>query len=267
MTLHVPNVLDAPVGVTPAGTASVTTTFVAVDGPAFDTSSEYVNAEPEGTGSAESLFAIERSAAAPVANTGVVTVCELSLVAGSDSLAVTETALFSAPAAPGMTTTVTETADSGAMFPMSHETTRPDVKLQVPCDVVADWNDVPAGSGLLNWTLVAVAGPPLATRMLYVSGAPTTAGFGDAVCVTPTLAVFGSNSQLITAPPCVALRLEPSPGSEADTFTTSGLASALVSFAWIYRPVVGTAKKLKPDIANGVAAPGLSIVTYTSSGS
>ena len=79
--------------------------------------------------------------------------------------------------------------------------------------------------------MVAAAGPPFDTSTVYVSGAPATAGAGDALCTTPRLASAGLNSQFTTAPPDVVLRLVPSPGSDALTSITSGVPSLAVSFA------------------------------------
>ena len=54
---------------------------------------------------------------------------------------------------------------------------------------------VPNGTPGFNVTPVAVAGPPLVTRMVYVSTAPDSAGTGDTLCTTTRLASPGLKSQ------------------------------------------------------------------------
>ena len=59
--VHEPCEDDTAVTVNAGGTGSVTTTFGAASGPAFDTTIVYENESPGATGSAESVLTMERS--------------------------------------------------------------------------------------------------------------------------------------------------------------------------------------------------------------
>lgn len=61
VSVHEPWGDGTPVTVNAGGTGSVTTTFGAASGPAFETTIEYENESPGSTGSAESVLTMERS--------------------------------------------------------------------------------------------------------------------------------------------------------------------------------------------------------------
>src|SRR5512134_3039974 len=95
--------------VTPAGNVSVTTTSLAVFGPAFATVNVYVNAWPVSTGSGASIFVTETSASVPTGAAFTVVSSEsLLLVVLLSPDDVVTTALFViVPDAVGITTIVT----------------------------------------------------------------------------------------------------------------------------------------------------------------
>src|ERR671934_238317 len=166
--------------VTPAGRVSFTCTPVALDGPALAAVREYVSSCPALTGSGESAFVSERSAA------GVTLVDALAeLSAGLSSKMSEETlALFVIePSACGRTFTATVALAPEVTVPSAHVTV-PLASEQLPCKGVADPKVAPAGRLSVTCTPVVSDGPALWAVSVYVTGCPASTGSGDAVLVS-----------------------------------------------------------------------------------
>lgn len=155
-----------PVTRSPFGSRSVTTTSLAVDGPALDTTRVKTTSSPTVASSVDPRFTMLRSAST---TTRVVTVSALLASSGSRAEEVTEAVLVRAPVAPPATIALTVTV---AVAPFAREATvqltSPPVATgaQAPAEVVAAGSSRTPSSGSLTVTSVAVAGPAL--RMVRV---------------------------------------------------------------------------------------------------
>src|SRR5919108_520842 len=128
---------------TPAGRLSVSCTLVALEGPEFWAVSVYVRSWPTGTGSGESDFVRERSAA------GVTVVSALAeLSEGSDSVIAEETValLVIDPSLCGRTLIEIVAFAPEASVPREQLTVPLEGGAQVPCDGIAESNVTFAGS-------------------------------------------------------------------------------------------------------------------------
>ena len=142
----------------PLGNWSVTVNACASCGPRLLTASVYVNGCPTGTGSCDSVIAIDTS----VANrTGVSTNAELFVRFKSSCEGVTRAQLLTTPACWGVTTIATDAVAPPSIEPKSH-VTWPAALAHCPCEGVADWNITLAGKILVS-SMAAPAGPRLVT--------------------------------------------------------------------------------------------------------
>ena len=111
--------------------------------------------------------------------TVVVAVAVLFVVLGSNERVIAAAVFVSEPAALGTTPMVTVATALLARLP-SEQVTTPAIFVQVPWLAVAEAKVTPAGNASVTVTLAARPGPLFVTEMVYVSGAPTMAGFGEA---------------------------------------------------------------------------------------
>ena len=148
--------LEALTKETPAGSVSLTVTFVAGSGPAFDTVIVYVKFCVLLTGFGSEVFVTEMSA-----DGRTVVSCEALLfsVFGSNSGPVTETLFVIVPVLCGVTTTVTTALEPEAIDAMLHVTMPP--AAEHPVDALT--KTTAAGSVSVTTTFVAVSGPLFVT--------------------------------------------------------------------------------------------------------
>ena len=132
--------------------------------------------DPTATGSGESLFTTDRSAATMIV---VVSVSVLFAALGSVVALVTLTMLVMVPVAIGVTTMATGVLVT-AMVPRSQVTMPPD-SLQLPWPGVADTKVTLAGKVSVRVTAVELAGPLLVTVRVYTRPWPATAGLAEEV--------------------------------------------------------------------------------------
>ncbi len=162
---HVPWDAVGVVIASPAGIGSTTTTSVAVVVPVFVTVSVYVNGVVTTTGSAESTFVSDSLTPWPAGTSVAAMVCVLFATTRSGWSALTDAVLRTVPVPATAYAAVTTTVPPGAMSPSSHVIC-PDVFVQLPWVAVVVTPVVPNGTPGFSVTPVAVAGPPLVTRMV-----------------------------------------------------------------------------------------------------
>jgi hypothetical protein len=196
---HVPD--DAPAHVAdpyvrPLGRLSVTTTPLAVLGPAFDTMIEYAKDCPTSTGLGP-VFVIERSAEGL---TVVVVVAVLLVEPGKSGTALdTIAVLLSVPSASGsgVTTIVTVALAPLVSVPRLHSTVPPLKVHGSPWLEVADPNVTVGGSWSDTITFVAVLGPAFDTASVYVRFWPTSTGSGASLLVIDRSAPDAEDSSML----------------------------------------------------------------------
>jgi len=158
--VHVQPDPEAETNETPAGRKSVTTTFVAADGPRFLTASVQVSAAPTFTLDREDVLVIERSA---TGTTVVVSESTRSRVSGSWIPESTLAVLVNVtPVTGARTVTVIAGAGPTAIEPRVHVTV-PDANPHVHPAPDAETNVKPTGRTSLTETNAAGLGPPLST--------------------------------------------------------------------------------------------------------
>jgi hypothetical protein len=145
--------------VTPAGSTSLSSTAVAVDGPALWTPSVYVSSSPASTGSGAADFVSARSAAA---STVVSSLAELFAGARSVMSELTVAWLVIRPPSGERTPMSTPAPAPSATVPRSHVTVPPS-SVQLPWVGFAASNVTPAGRVSVTVTPVASCGPVLST--------------------------------------------------------------------------------------------------------
>jgi hypothetical protein len=157
--------------VTPDGSVSATTTFVAASGPRFFTLTVYVMVEPTVGPALLTLLVTARSAAATV----TLTLAESSAAAGSPGNDdVTAAAAVRAwPAVPGSTVAATSSValSPGAIVPASQA---PVPGANVPWLGVSPVQVSPAGTGADTETADAVSGPAFETRNVSEIASPSS---------------------------------------------------------------------------------------------
>jgi hypothetical protein len=174
---------------------SVRLTPLALDGPLLVTTIVYVTSLPSSTGSAESAFTSDKSAA------GLTMVSSTStLFSGfkSASKLVTVDVFATAPGRMGVTTMVTVAVAPFASAP-SVQVTVPSSWLQLPCVGVAEPNVTPAGSTSISVAAAAASGPPFPTVIVYVSIPPTVTGSGESVLTTERSALNNASVTVVVS--------------------------------------------------------------------
>lgn len=132
--------------------------------------------------------------------TGVIVVAELSLMSGSDSVALTDAVLLSWPVDCGTTTMLAMAEAPKARFPKLQVTVvEPE---QRPCVGLTETKLTPRGKISVTVAFVAGDGPLFVTTILYVRLLETVAGFGDDVLVTARFALVGPATTMDTAVLC-----------------------------------------------------------------
>ena len=121
--------------------------------------------------------------------TCVMAVAELSLMSGSDSVALAEAVLLSCPVDWGTTRILSIAELPTPILPKSQVTIV--VPEHVPCVALTETKVTPAGKASETITPVAGDGPLFVTTILYVRLLETMAGFGEAVFVTARFALVG----------------------------------------------------------------------------
>src|SRR3989442_15271984 len=127
-------------------------------------------------------------------------VAELSLVSGSDSVAVADAVLLSWAVDCGVTRMLAVAELPVARLPKLH--VRVVVPEHEPCVGLAETNVTPAGRGSVKIAFVAGDGPMLVTTILYVRLVATIPGFGEAVLVTERFALLAPATISVTEVPC-----------------------------------------------------------------
>src|SRR5262245_15433254 len=181
--LHEPWPSVADTNPTPAGSLPDTTPAVSGSGPPFATANEYTSAPPTATGSGESVFATDKSAAAAACTV----VCSASLSSapfGSAGSPLTAAVLVTVPAWPGAVTAIVTVAIPPFPSPPSLPRPFPEACLHEPWLAVSDITPSPAGSVSVTHTFPARSAPALATANEYTSAPPTATGSGESVFAT-----------------------------------------------------------------------------------
>ena len=163
--VQVPCVGVAETKVTPAGSVSVSVTPVAVDGPALNTLTSYVNWSFTATGSGKADLKTERSAEG--GTTMVSSVAVLLSRSGSVIAEVTEAVLVRVPGVPGAVTTISTNWVVDLAIESNVQVTVPDRRPQASCGVT-ETKLTPAGSVSVSVTSVVADGPALWTVTSYV---------------------------------------------------------------------------------------------------
>ena len=117
----------------------------------------------------------------------MIVVAELSLVSGSDSVAVADAVLLSWPVDCGVTRMLAVAELPVARLPKLHVTVV--VPEHEPCVGLAETKLTPAGRGSVKIVFVAGDGPMFVTTIRYVRLVATMPGFGEAVLVTERFAL------------------------------------------------------------------------------
>nr|WP_231961497.1 hypothetical protein [Pedococcus dokdonensis] len=146
----------------PAGTTSVTTTLLAVDGPRLETTRVNTTSPPT------SALGVETSWTTPTllaTRRGVVTASALSASSGSWAVVVTEAELPTVPRAPPATVAVSTmvTVSAAPRDPSAHRTAWSRPMAHLPALVATEGRRSTGSSGSVTTTSGAVPGPSLWT--------------------------------------------------------------------------------------------------------
>ena len=205
---------EAETKLMPAGSVSLTVTFVAADGPSLNACSVYVSWLFCVTAATDAVFSRRRSAAGP---TSVEALASSSPESGSNSSALAcalLTSVCSAAANAARTTSVSSMSSPLASVAVVQLTVPPEptagsVQL-VPALAVSDTNVMPAGSGSLMTTSCAVDGPSFVAVSVYVASAPAST-FAGPLFVSEMSAVGATSRSTLSL--VVGRRRRPAPRS------------------------------------------------------